>query len=157
MAKEWGCIPAFDQAFSADATIVIASLPFVESMTILRMLGEFIITARTAPVALDAIRIGVGLGIVSTDAFAVGGSAMPDPLGEPEYPWLYWSEHWLFFPTSALESGLATTSVRRAFDVKSMRKVKNRESLVFVFQYGNDVGNPEVIFAGSETRVLVAK
>ena len=156
MAKEWVCIPAFQQSMTGDATFVIASLPFVEPRTVLRMLGEFIITPTTAPAAQDAVRVGIGLGAVSTDAFGVGASAMPDPLGEPEYPWLYWSEHWFFFPSTSLTPPAGVSELRRSFDIRSMRKFTNRQSLVFVFQYANSTGNPPLSFFGAETRVLVA-
>ena len=156
MTKDWTSIPSTSFALTANATSAIASLPFTFAQTVIRMLGEYTIGPSSAPVATDAAQVAIGIGIISTDAFNVGGAALPDPAGNPEYPWLYWAEHAFHFPSTSLLSGADDASIRRSFDIRSMRKAKQGQSLVFVVQYVNVSGNPPLLLLESLTRVLVA-
>ena len=154
-SKEWQRILSTNQSMTADATFVTSSLSFLEASTILRMIGEYTIAARTAPTALDSAKVAVGLAVVSTDAAAVGATAMPDPAGEPEYPWFYWAEHSFFCGDNLTIAGNHPSGLRKSYDIRSMRKVKPRESLVFVFQYVDIVGAPNLIMQQSQVRVLI--
>ena len=157
MAKHWHTIPGISIAFTVDNTAAGGGLALDGPFTVLRMLGEYTIAPTSAPTIGDKVTIGFGIGVVSSDAFAVGGSAMPDPVTtDQDYPWLYWADHDFFFPVNSVESALATTSLRRAFDIKSMRKMKPRETLAMVIQYVDSVGAPPITVEASQTRVLVA-
>ena len=82
---------------------------------------------------------------------------MPDPATDANYPWLYWASHKLFFTSSGNSGeGGAGYSLRRSFDIKSMRKLKPSESLAFVFQYSDIAGAPPLQFTAGQTRVLLA-
>ena len=122
------------------------------------MLGEYVIspTAGATFAADDAATIGVGIGVVSTDAATAGAASVPDPIGEPDYPWLYWADIPFYFAGSGPGGDEITAHVRRQFDIRSMRKLKPRETLTWVFQYGNLVGNPPLSLNVANTRVLVA-
>ena len=96
--KEWVNIPASTNSFTGNATGSGGALESGTKLTVLRMLGEYAITLVPAPVALDECEIAVAIGVISSDAFALGASAFPDPVEEPEYPWLYWASHKLFAP-----------------------------------------------------------
>ena len=120
------------------------------------MLGEYIVGPQVAPVAADAASIGVGIGVVSSDAVSAGASALPDPNGEADYPWLYWAQHDFFFGSTATDPASLASSLRRPFDIKSMRKLKPRESLVAVIQYSDISGAPPLHVEFTQTRVLVA-
>ncbi len=160
MGKQWDSLPAISLELTTDATVAGGSLASTTSQTILRMLGEYIIASTGVATALDQATVGIGIGIISTDAFTLGATAMPDPLGEPEFPWLYWASHSIFYPTAVSatagqgdQSGVGTG--RFPFDVKSMRKMKPRESLFFVAQYGDVSGTPPLRVGVANTRVLL--
>ncbi len=155
MNKEWNFIPGVSFALTGNATVAAGGLQ-PGSATVLRMLGEYIIVPTAVPVALDNADVTVAIGVVSSDAFAAGAGSLPDPGAEPEYPWLYWASHPLFFPSADATAGGAGISVRRGFDVKSMRKIKPRETLVLVGQYANVVGDPPLTLSIANTRVLLA-
>ena len=121
----------------------------------LRMLNEYIIVPTSAPAALDDAVIAVGFAKVSTDAFALGATAMPDPNSEPEFPWLYWASHKLFFGTTGADPSSAGASVRHSLDVRTMRKFSPGESLAVVVQYVNNVGFPPLTFAMGPVRTLL--
>ena len=159
MNKSWLHIPAIDADMTAAGHQGGASLAFVEPATVLRMIGDYLITPTNGGVvALDAANIGVGIGIVSTDAATLGATALPDPASEADYPWLYWKVSSLYFrgvldPT--IPSGSADV-VRVSFDIRSMRKIKPRESLSFGIEYVNVSGAPPLTFQSGGVRVLVA-
>ncbi len=151
--KRWDSIASFVQAFTSDTTAATGALPFTESETILRMLGEYVIKPTSAPTNGDAARMGVGIAVVSSDAFAV--TAVPDPLAEPEYPWLYWADHPFFFNSTSTVDAVAGLSLHKTFDIRSMRKVSPRESLTMIVQYGDSTGAPPLTFINGQTRVLL--
>ena len=157
MPKHWHSIPATQQVMTASATLIGSSLALDGPWTVIRMLCEYIV--RSTPggtFALDdSALITVGFGITSTDAFAAGAGSMPDPSGEPDYPWLYWAQHPVLMINDPSGESPAN-AFRRTIDIRSMRKVKPRESLVQVVQYGNILGNPPMTLQFGATRVLVA-
>ncbi len=155
MQKHWHSIGPGSIGFTANATFLAGSLNLDGPFTVIRMLGEYIVGVDAAPTAQDAARISVGIGVVSVDATVVGSTAMPDPGGEPDYPWLYWAEHPLFFVDTSL-AGEETRSLRRSFDIRSMRKMKPREALAMVIEYQDIAGTPPIQVVSAQTRVLVA-
>jgi len=123
--------------------------------TVIRMIGGYVIWPTTSPTAGDVAQVAVGIGVVSTDAKDVGGSALPDPGTEAQYPWLYYREHSLRFGTTSLDpNGLGF--VRESFDIGSMRILKPRESLVFVVEYTDINGIPALTLTQDTIRVLIA-
>ncbi len=154
--KEWTSIPGIQLPMTSGATLLGGSVAFASAATVLRMLGEYIITPTSAATAGDAAVVGVAIGVVSSDAFAAGAGSMPDPTDEPEYPWLYWANHSFFFPSTLTLLGQTDAgSIRRSFDIRSMRKLKPRESLAFVAQYTDRAGAPPLQLDVAVTRVLV--
>ena len=155
-SKEWTSILGFDTAFTSDGTSVTAGFTPGQAVTILRMIGEYSIIPLNAPVATEISTITVGIGVVSADAFALGSAAMPDPGGEPEFPWLYWAAHKFQYSNVSTDPSQAGGSVRRSFDIRSMRKMKPRETLAFITQYGQQAGTVDLRISAGQTRVLVA-
>ena len=157
MVKQWTSLLSNSNAFTADATAVIRALAFTEASTILRMIGEYTISSTTVSVTFDAANIGIGIAVVSTDAAAVAaGGGVPEPITEPEYPWLYWAQHLMRFQSAELVQADGFSFVRKSIDIRSMRKVKPRESLVFVAEYIDGGGDPPVMVGLSGIRVLIA-
>ncbi len=155
LGKQWNFMLGQSNALTVDATVIAAgSIGFSTSQTILRMLGEYIITPTSATTALDSALVVIGIGIVSTDAFGAGAGSMPDPAAEPDYPWMYWASHQFFYLGTAA-AGNDSESIRRFFDIRSMRKVTPRQSLVVVAQYVDNAGAPPLNLNFGQTRVLV--
>ncbi len=155
LTKEWVSIPGKVALLTATGTVGGSKFDFSTAGTVLRMIGEYCIGPTSAPTAVDGCTIGIGIGIVSTDAATLGATALPDPVLEPNYPWLYWGVHDFYFSTNEADPSAANGSVRRHFDIRSMRKFKPRESLVCVIEYVDSVGAPPMHFDASAIRVLV--
>ena len=153
-AKLWQSIEGFEPNLTTDATVTLAALPFSSPQTVIRMLGDYVIGPSAAPAATDRATVTIGLCKVSTDAFTLGATAMPDPAGEPEFPWLFWAEHDLTFISTAVTGLGAAEVVRRSFDIRTMRKFTVGESLAAVVQYVNISGDPPLRFSMAQTRVL---
>ncbi len=156
MLKEWENIPSIQIDFTSTATALGGVIAMSAPRTVIRMIGEYVIGPTSAPAALDVAKIAIAIGVVSSDAFAAGAGSVPDPAVEEEYPWLYWKEHMFFFPTNSADPSTAQGSVRVSFDIRSMRKLKPRESLAWVFQYVDINGVPPLTLDVASTRVLFA-
>ncbi len=157
LAKQWDAILGNNVPLTADGLTLIppTGLNATASQTILRMLGEYALTAASAPVVGDAVDITVAIGIVSSDAASLGATALPDPADEPQYPWLYWASHPFEFRTTGVDTSSDATHLRRTFDIRSMRKMKPRETAIYVVQYSNRVGNPPMRGVFGQVRVLL--
>jgi len=155
MSKHWHVLPAASRNLTTDATVAGGGLALTGPWTCIRMLGEYIIGADAVPTAQDQACVSVGIGVVSTDAFTLGATALPDPIGEPDYPWLYWAQHDFFFLTTDVLANVMG-AIRVPFDIRSMRKLKPRETLGVVIEYQDISGAPALHFQMSQTRVLVA-
>ncbi len=157
--KKWGEIGTnVINAISADGTFITGTgLSGSDPFTVLRMIGEFMFGPGAVNVIDDVAAISFGIGVFSNDAFTLGGTAMPDPEAEPNFPWLFWSTH-IFHQTIAQADATADPrmALRRSFDVRSMRKIKPREILGQVIQYRDINGAPTVDIVFGKTRVLQA-
>ncbi len=154
--KEWTSLGAGgEQHMTGTGTFLVQQVDFLIPGTVLRMLGEYALVPTAAPADADFALIGVGIGLVSTDASTLGSTAMPDPGGDTAYPWLYWASHALHYQDTGVDPSHAGGSLRKSFDVGSMRRFSPLESLVMVVEYTNGAGNPPITFVTGRTRVLV--
>ncbi len=159
MTKRWISLPDFEVVFTANGTRLFGILSLTEPSTVMRIMGEYSVQCQGAGVfvTLDKALVTIGIGVVSTDAAELGFTAMPDPADELQYPWLYWREHTItVFDAAALDGSQDQAFHRVSFDVKSMRKLKPRESLVMIGQYRDVVGTPPVEVFSAAARVLLA-
>ncbi len=156
MAKDWEGITGAETHFTADATAIVGSFSPDRATTVLRILGSYIIGPTSAPTAADVCAVSVGVGVVSSDALAAGAGSMPDPFGDQSFPWLYWASHPFHYASTAVVQLGPMGETRVNIDVKSMRKLKEREALVWVADYFDFNGAPPMSFVGSALRVLTA-
>ncbi len=154
--KQWTSILSLRTSVqSASGTFSGAGLAFTSPFTILRMRGSLLVYLDESAVLGDQSKIAYGIGIISSDAFTLGPTAMPDPAGEADFPWLYWEE---------INLGLLETGDLRAFgissrlsnwDSKAMRKVKPGQTLAWIGQTVNITGDPPMEIQIGQTRVLL--
>jgi len=161
MEKEWFGLNGQATDLTAAGTTVGPNTAFTESVTLIRFLIGWALSPTAVTTSQDAVKITLGLAKVSTDAAAAGAASMPDPADEPEFPWLYWSSR--HFRWSAATSGTAGQgaqdamgSVRVHDDLRTMRKFKPGQSLIWVVQYTDINGTPPVSLILEQTRILAA-
>ncbi len=157
--KSWVEFLAIRLEGTADATLQGTGLAFSEAgSTVLRMLGSYTINPAAAPGAGDGCTIGVGIAFVSSDAFAAGAASLPEPLGDPEYPWLYWASHSFDFVSTSSVPGdqVPSGALRHSFDLKSQRKAAGGTTLTQIVQYENLLGDPPMTIFLAQMRVLLA-
>lgn len=152
-AKLWIGIPSTDVSLTTGATLVLAAIDFTSPQTVLRCMGEYVVSTNAAPTAGDAAKVTVGLARISTDASAVA-SAVPDPAGDVSYPWLYWAEHIFQYEATSQSSFDGVGAGRFHFDVHSMRKFTASESLALIIQYSDVSGAPALRLGFGQVRVL---
>ncbi len=149
-------------AQTGNGTIVgpgLSPVTGVQAFTLVRIRGEVLVHLEGTLAADDNVRLAIGLGVFSTDAFTLGDTAMPDPLDDASFSWIwYWSGH-LLMPGAATsatwdQATTGTAAVRMPIDTKGMRKIKNGETLGFVMQYADQTGTPPVGWDFGATRAL---
>ncbi len=155
-SKVWTQMPAVQVAMTGTGTSIGGSVSNTEPFTVLRMIGNFLVSLTPGGTFAegDGAGITLAIGVVSTDAATLGATAMPDPGAEPEYPWLFWKQVILTVESATPAFGRIDNSVRMDFDIRSMRKMKPRESLIWVLEYGNFSGSPPVTANLGIVRVL---
>jgi hypothetical protein len=154
--KSWVGLPRSITSLSTNATFLGGVLDFIGPGTLLRFrCNDILMTFNATQQVDDDINLTLGLGIVSTDAAALGATAMPDPLGEPDYPWVWWGNYTLRSQLSSGVNGLGSSVIRIEADSKAMRRVKPQQSLVWIIEASGASGAPVTVVDIGETRVLL--
>ena len=100
----------------------------------------------------DGFTGAIGIGIVTADAFAIGATAMPGPLSDMSFSWLYHSFFNLFSFATGQEFGQGMTGVRIAIDSKGMR-IQDASEVLFGMVETTELGAAALEFV-ADTRTL---
>ncbi len=115
-------------AFTNGAVLV------TEKATITRIIGRVFYHLDSLTAARQDVEIGIGIVVVSEDAFNVGATAFPGPLTDPESHWL-WRVGFHPFSTA---TDPAMTDIGAAmwfdFDVKGQQKIRVGDAEVGVME-----------------------
>ena len=157
-SRRWLSLAGDSTLFTGSSTVHPAGLAnFTTPETIVRCMGGGAIspTGGGTFAAGDKCQIGLGLVILSTDAFAVGAAAVPEPINEAALDWLYWRVFQISIHGAAPAGDENGSSFRFTFDVKSQRKVTPNRSFGWVLQYVDVAGAPPMTLDTDLTRVLI--
>jgi len=87
------------------------------------------------------MEVALGITVVSTKAFTIGVTALPTPITNPEWPWLYWDS--MYIGSENVDS-VPFPAINRVVDSKAMRKLPPGSTLIAVFEAGAALeGTPE--------------
>ena len=153
--KQWFAIPSVFLQASADATLQGGAIVFSSPATILRTRGRILCAFDETKQVGDQADVVVGLAVTSTDAFNAGAGSMPDPAGDVDFPWVFWTQLHLEAYVAAGEESFGASVREIMVDTKAMRKMKPQENMSWVVQLANLVGAPTVQVHISQTRVLI--
>ena len=131
--------------FTASSTGILGSgvTPTADKLTVARLRGEFMAFLASASAADNGFMCALGVGIVTNAAFAIGATAVPDPIDDAEWDgWLYHRFFNLISPTAISNTaitdadsvGIVSNVVRFEVDSKAMRKQDLEETLMAVVQ-----------------------
>ena len=128
-ATKWGLGPQEADGSTAatgqqlwSSAVALTTTP---AATIVRIRGNAVIHLKTATAAGDGFRYGLGLGLVTAEAFAVGATAISGPLSEGEWDgWIWHRFGAVQFVIATIADGVnaATVVDRFVIDSKVMRK-----------------------------------
>ncbi len=153
--KAWLALGAGSASVSTNATQGGTKLDFASPGTILRIRGSVYASLDATQQVGDEMTVTWAVGMVSTDAAAVGATALPDPADEPEYPWLWWYQMNLFSSLAAGVNAWGTSAQLKEIDTKAMRRFKPGQSLVLFSQTTAATGAPVTRIRQNSTRVLI--
>ena len=156
----WELGPFGVRAFSAGTPLLVPTnaQALIDGLTIVRVRGEMLLQLATIDASLSGFsRIGVGMCVVTENAFNGGSTTVPAPIAD--IGWNGWLWHWTgtITGTSSATTDVATSPagiVRVPIDSKAMRIFKNTDVLIGVIEAEDEVGvaTANMMF---NTRVLV--
>jgi len=146
-------------AISANGKTLVQGLALtagVTEATIVRMRGEVLAFLSAGDIALAGFQLGIGMGIVSTDAFNAGAASVPGPLSDQDWEgWMWYQLVQLSSVSSAIQGLVAPSAqVRIPVDSKAMRKLSDNEVLALVYETTDEVG-VAVAQVSTMTRMLL--
>lgn len=126
--------------------------------TIVRLRGEILFQLDLATSAGDGFTGAVGIGIVTSDAFAIGAGSMPGPLTNSDAQLWMWHQFITIRGVAAQSQGAdigrnAFADVRYQIDSKAMRIFHNNETLFGMTEFGVETGTAGVV-QSADVRVL---
>ena len=151
--KEWEVTAFNDTALDNGIGQAIIFTPFTNdrSETLLRMRGLLTVETGSPVAANERVLLGCGIAVVSATAAAAG--AVPLPVTDGAYPWLW--HGWLKVSTlaAAAEPNFRMSSIE--VDSKAMRKMKEEEVIICVFEVGESTDQGGNVIVGGGLRALV--
>jgi len=133
---------------------LVETLGDMTSPTIIRIRGNGVVMATGGTIG-DDVMVGMGIGIVSSKAGAAGIAAVPAPLTDPTFPWMWHRFIPLRFLSAADELTPDVSINRFEIDAKAMRKIlSDEEELIFVTETSNAVGTASISFSHG-IRILI--
>ncbi len=129
----------------------------LQTKTIIRWIGRILVVPSVVANSTISIQAcGLGIGVVSRDAFAAAGAAVPDPLVMTEFP----IEGWVIRDRSTLVNQQDSGTVEAwhfpefRFDIRASRKVDRGIAMLRLSQLDLIAGTTAVKFSG-QIRCLV--
>ncbi len=121
------------QTIGAGASVLISSFAVEEPLTVVRTRG--VVSIAPSNFSINSVITGaLGVGIVSSEALAIGITAIPGAWDDPEWGgWFVWrSFAWIFDVTT--DVGRLNASVEFELDSKAMRKMDANSAIVVVVE-----------------------
>ena len=148
---------AIQQSTAAGLTLIDTGQTGIGSTTLVRIRGELTVFISVATTIGDGFRkFSAGIGVVSSNAFAIGATAVPSPEADSEWG------GWLWFLAAASLVSFETTEVARGpisavripIDSKAMRKLAPNETIFGAIAFTGEIGTATAEFV-MNTRMLV--
>ena len=129
------------------------------NVTLTRIRGMYTMWLDLVTAAGDGLFGAIGIGIVSSDAFGVGSSAMPGPFTDPAWPGWMWHQFFHIRGVAVQSQGAdvarnVSADFRIDIDSKAQRIFKINETFFGMTEVGSETGTAGAIFQAN-TRTLI--
>jgi len=141
-------------AAAVQAYDLLSVAPTVDTLTAIRIIGDLTFQYTVSVTITDSLSsVDVGIGVTSAEAFAAGGTSLPSPTAQDQYP----PRGWLYAATlpvweKAESTGVIHHAARFQFDLRAMRKI-DKGVLFMVIEQNNVTVGGSMQLTG-RTRVL---
>ena len=144
----WSQGPGSDtvQTLVAEGKTILGSgiQPVVDGLTVVRTRGILELVLKTSSTAGGGISGAFGIAVCTNDAFAVGVTAVPDPVADAG--WNGWAYHYFFGVhslTATIADGVNAGAVydRHVIDGKAMRKLADDMTYYGVIEVSEEIGS----------------
>jgi len=104
---------------------LLLNAPVVDTLTVVRIIGDLWFHYDPASTIVDSLSLAsLGIGVTSIEAFTIGGTSLPSPANDAQYP----PRGWLYVNSQPVEQQAESTGVVNhmanfKFDVGAMRKI----------------------------------
>jgi len=143
-------------AFSTPSTAILGSggTPVSDGFTIVRLHGYMEVVLEAVSAIGGGFIGALGIGIVTADAFAIGQTAMPQPITDINWRgWLAYQFFSLHSTTATIADGGNTNRISFDIDSKAMRKFPLNETIFASVQVFEVISSQIEVFFHS--RILV--
>ena len=132
---------------------LLENAPTIDTMTAVRILLDVEAGWDPAVSTEGDVRISVGIGVTSTEAFSIGVTAVPNPDSETEYP----PRGWLYVATKRATIAIGGSfewqqNAKFEVDLRAMRKID--KGILFLHAKNTAMSDPGTIRLVGRTRVL---
>ena len=157
--KKWGNGPdSVQQAIAGTSDLLWSSgiiLNNTPQATLMRIRGTLHLMGTLATSAGDGFSGASGIALVTGDAFAIGATAIPNPLTQADWDGWIWHSFWdVFNPLASSTAFVSSFTQVLQIDSKAMRKWSENFTLVGMSRM-DEVGTATMTHS-ADTRVLVA-
>ena len=125
-------------AVSTTSSLIIGSgvAALTDGLTVVRSRGMINLVLNAASASMDGFGYAFGLCVVTSDAFAVGITAVPKPIDDSDWDGWFWHSFGFLFSHAALTStGTGPFVENIEIDSKAMRKVGINDTVTLVGQF----------------------
>ena len=153
-----GDISTFAAVTASSVAIVgNGAIALGDGITVVRIRGilQLILTAASAP--LDGFTGAFGICVVTEDAFAVGVTAVPDPVDDVGWDgWMWHSFYSLIQPIAFAAQSAATSNQTLVIDTKAMRKLHASDVIILVGEHLESGTAAMIVVGGSRALTKLA-
>jgi len=134
------------------SVIMLEAIDSMTSPTIIRTRGEYVMYASAGTNGHEGV-MGIGMAVVNRRASGVGTTALPRPISDPDFSWM-WHSYTLLQWTGSVVTRMGLSMWRGEIDSKAMRKILSKEEEI-VFCFENNTLETITINVALSVRVLL--
>ena len=130
------------QLTAAGKLLSVGIAPTIGKLTVIRTRGDWHLEVLRTQGASEGVLLAMGIAVFTSDAFAIGPTAVPGPITDMEW------NGWLWHQFVSVDSTGAASQValdndtffHGQIDSKAMRKIDETQVMALCFEFADEVG-----------------